>query len=71
MAGGLAIAAARDAALHTEGCRLVVPTREALAEDAELRHLPPPEHTAVQPVTVLRPAVPTVARIEEDLVDGR
>ena len=57
-------------ALHTEGSRLVVPKREARAEDAELRDLPPPEHTAVQPVTVLRPAVPTVARIEEDLADG-
>ena len=57
-------------ALHTDSCRLVVPKREARAEDAELRDLPPPEHTAVQPVTVLRSAVPTVARIEEDLADG-
>ena len=56
--------------LHTEGCRLVLPKRAPRAEDAELRALPPPEHTAVQPVTILRPAVPTVARIEEDLADG-
>ncbi|MFO1050225.1 MAG: CocE/NonD family hydrolase [Geminicoccaceae bacterium] len=56
--------------LHTEGCRLVLPTRASRPEDATLRALPPAEHTAVQPVTALRPAQPTVARIEEDLVSG-
>ena len=56
--------------LHTVGCRLVLPKRVPRAEDAKLRVLPLPEHTAVHPVTVIRPAVPTVARLEEDLASG-
>jgi hypothetical protein len=53
--------------LHLAGCSLVLPSRASRPEDASLRALPPPEHAAVQPVTVLRPPVPTVARLEEDL----
>jgi uncharacterized protein len=56
--------------LYTEGCRVALPTRTPRAEDAGLLPLPPPVHTAVQPVTVLCPGLPTVARLEEDLAGG-
>ncbi|MFO1038637.1 MAG: CocE/NonD family hydrolase [Geminicoccaceae bacterium] len=55
--------------LH-EGSRLDLPLRAPRPEDATLRELPPPEHTPVHPVTMLRPALPTMARIEEDLASG-
>ena len=68
VAGGVALAPPGDADPPSGGAAAcVLPSRAPRPEDASLRALPPPEHTAVQPVTVLRPAVPTVARLEEDL----
>jgi putative CocE/NonD family hydrolase len=41
--------------IHTEDCRLELPTREPRADDAELRPFGPPEGTPADPVTRLQP----------------
>ena len=50
---------------------LTLPVRPDRADDASLRELPPPARTPLAARTVLRPAAPVVARMEEDLATGR
>lgn len=47
-----------------------LPVRPDRPEDAALRPIDPPEHSAVHPVTVLRKARPTVTRYEHDIPTG-
>ena len=49
---------------------LTLPVRPDRADDASLRELPPPARTPLAARTVLRPAAPVVARMEEDLATG-
>ena len=58
----LTVAAGRSA--------LTLPIRPEREEDAALRELPPPASTPLAPRTVLRPAAPVVARMEEDVATG-
>ena len=50
---------------------LTLPIRPDRADDASLREPPPPASAPLAPRTVLRPAAPVVARMEEDLATGR
>ena len=50
---------------------LTLPIRPERPEDAALPELPPPSSTPVAPRTVLRPAAPAEARMEEDVASGR
>lgn len=49
---------------------LTLPVRPDRAEDAALRELPPPASTPLAPRSVLRPAAPVAARMEEDVATG-
>ena len=49
---------------------LTLPVRPDRVEDAALRELPPPASTPLAPRSVLRPAAPVAARMEEDLATG-